>query len=120
MTRSAPPAARPAFSADTIRAMALFPLNPGHSDLDNEQPISVRVGDAWVGCTLGDIRQAQREAGALGAAVREARRVNGALVLAFDLPDARALMLAEAQRHAGDLGSMLARLTLAATVEAGQ
>lgn len=120
MTAHAPPAARPehTFDAATLRAMALYPLNPGHGDLDNEQPFSVRVGDAWVRCTLGDVRQAQREAGPLASAARQAARINQTLTLALDFKDARPRLLCEAQRQAGELGSALLRLTLEASVKA--
>lgn len=40
-------------------AMANYPLDPGHSDLDDAQPMSVKVGDDFVSCTLGDIRRAR-------------------------------------------------------------
>lgn len=54
------------FSTTEVMAMAGEQLNPGHSDLDNEQPMSVRIHDGlWdhvdMRCLLGDIRQAKRE-----------------------------------------------------------
>jgi hypothetical protein len=57
-----PRPARPAHTYDiaTVTAMAAYELDPGHSDLDSEQPMSVKVGDQWVRCTLGDIRMAKR------------------------------------------------------------
>lgn len=54
------------FTDTEIMAMAGYQLNPGHSDLDNEQPMSVRIHDGlWdhrdMRCLLGDIRQAKRD-----------------------------------------------------------
>lgn len=50
------------FTPAEMAAMAAYPLDPGHSDLDNEQPMAVRVADEWLRCTLGDVRHAQMEA----------------------------------------------------------
>ena len=44
----------------TLAAMARFEMNPGHSDLDDEQPETIRVGDQWVTVPLGHIREAHR------------------------------------------------------------
>jgi len=60
------------FTETEIIAMAGYQLNPGHSDLDDEQPMCVRVHDGlWdpkdLRCTLGDIHKAKRD-------VREALR----------------------------------------------
>lgn len=57
--RSAQARVEPGKIARTAEAMADYPLNPGHSDLDDEQPMFVKVGDGFVACTLGDIRRAQ-------------------------------------------------------------
>lgn len=104
------------YDAPTTRAMALYPLNPGHSDLDNEQPMTVHVHDAWVRCTLGDIRKAQREAGLIGHAERQAGRVSHALEQLSLAENHRDHWIAEAQRAAADLGSALTRIALAASV----
>lgn len=50
------------FTTPETLAMIAYALNPGHSDLDNEQPMSIRHGDGFLRCTLGDIRKAQRDA----------------------------------------------------------
>lgn len=47
-----------------------FSYDPGHSDLDNEQPISVRV-------QLGDWRRARRVLAALSKALGEGQEDNG-------------------------------------------
>lgn len=54
------------FTAPEILAMAGYQLNPGHSDLDDRQHMSVRLHDGlWderhLSCTLGDIHQAKRD-----------------------------------------------------------
>lgn len=46
------------FDIATVAAMARYPLNPGDSDLDDEQPVSLRLDDRFVRVTLGDIREA--------------------------------------------------------------
>lgn len=58
------------FAPDEIAAMRAFDLDPGHSDLDDEQPMSVPVGSEWVRCQLGDIRKAKRDAYAISKAAR--------------------------------------------------
>lgn len=63
------------FTETEIIAMAGYQLDPGHSDLDNEQPMAVRIHDGlWdhvdLRCTLGDIRKAKRD-------VRKALRLAG-------------------------------------------
>ncbi len=51
------------FTPAQIAAMVAYELDPGHSDLDNEQPMTVHHGDgAYFRCLLGDIRRAKREA----------------------------------------------------------
>lgn len=80
----------PRFDIPTVAAMVVYPLDPGHSDLDNEQPMSVRVGfgptKRDVPCTLGDIREAQRCAGHVagrnGYLERQAESAGKALALA--------------------------------------
>lgn len=52
------------FDAATIAAMVAFELDPGHSDLDNEQPIAVLVHGRFRFVSLGDIRKAKRDEGA--------------------------------------------------------
>lgn len=47
--------------------MVAYPLDPGHSDLDDEQPMVIG-GDR---CTLGDVREAKRRAYALVRDLRE-------------------------------------------------
>lgn len=49
------------FVPEERAALAAYELNPGHSDLDDEQPVTVPVGSYAVRCQLGDIRQAKRE-----------------------------------------------------------
>lgn len=48
------------FTIPEFAAMAAYRLDPGHSDLDNEQPMAVTVGAETLRCTLGDIRAARR------------------------------------------------------------
>jgi hypothetical protein len=107
---------------ELIRAMALYPLDPGHSDLDNEQPMSVPVqqgADSYAArCTLGEIRQAQREAGLIGHVARQAKRAEYAARQVFDTDgDQRRYWIGEAQREAAELGSALTRLAFASSVQ---
>lgn len=68
-------------------AMVGFKLDPGHSDLDNEQAIAVKVrSDRFCHVTLGEIREAQRNASAL------LRQRLGATMLLEALVDAEAFM----------------------------
>lgn len=60
------PAYSRTFTNTEVLAMAGYQLDPGHSDLDNEQPMSVRVHDGlWdhvdLRCLLGDIRKAKSD-----------------------------------------------------------
>jgi hypothetical protein len=48
------------FTLPELAAMATYRLDPGHSDLDNEQPMAVTVGTETLRCTLGDIHAARR------------------------------------------------------------
>lgn len=52
--------ARRTHGAEMFKAMVAFEMNPGHSDLDNEQPITLAVWGDYYGVTLGEIRQAKR------------------------------------------------------------
>ncbi len=58
------------FTETEIMAMAGYQLDPGHSDLYDEQSMSVRLHDGlWdhqdMRCLLGDIRQAKTDVRAL-------------------------------------------------------
>lgn len=67
------------FSDTEIMALAGYQLNPGHSDLDNEQPMAVRLHDGlWdhqdLRCLLGDIRQAKADVRAALSGTETLRR----------------------------------------------
>lgn len=64
-------------------AMAAFEMNPGHSDLYDEQPIGVQVSPGeFVTVLLGEIRETQRQAYALRNAQAALREIAGLLAAA--------------------------------------
>lgn len=67
MTRSAPPAARPAhtFDAATVLAMSRYTLPDGCDALPDSYPVTIEVGEypTTARVTLGDIRKAQSACG---------------------------------------------------------
>lgn len=102
-------------------AMVAFVTDPGHSDLDNEQPISVRIGeDRFVSVTLGEVREAKLQAYALRNAQAALREIAG-LVAAAPFKDGSHVVsgvdiTAWTLRHAAALRSALS----AASREVGE